>query len=107
MNSKMNQVPQKDCPENRRLSPNYEFSWFGWIYNTQGSGLHGLFELIYAEGNVNAMLNGKDICRATRARKLIYTLLYGYLMAKLFEFNLGESSNNLKLTINSSLQTLK
>ena len=31
----------------------------------QGSGLQALFELIYAEGSVIAMLNGKDISRAT------------------------------------------
>ena len=34
-------------------------------YIMQGSGLHALFELIYAEGSINAMLNGKDISRAT------------------------------------------
>ena len=34
-------------------------------YIMQGSGLQALFELIYAEGSINAMLNGKDISRAT------------------------------------------
>ena len=53
------------------------------------------------------MLNGKDISRATRAHTLICKLLYGYLTAKLFDFNLGEPSNDGKFTINSSLQTLK
>ena len=38
---------------------------------------------------------------------MIYKLLYGYLTAKLFEFNLGEPSNDGKFTINSSLQSLK
>ena len=52
-------------------------------------------------------MNGKDISRATRANTLIYKLLYGYLTAKLFEFNLGEPSNDGKFTINSSLQSLK
>ena len=37
-------------------------SFFGSIgYIMQGSGLQALFELIYAEGSVNAMLNGKDL----------------------------------------------
>ena len=31
----------------------------------QGSGLQALLELIYAERSINAMLNGKDISRAT------------------------------------------
>ena len=53
------------------------------------------------------MLNGKDISRATRAHTLIFKLLYGYLTAKLFEFNLGEPSNDGKFTINSSLEILK
>ena len=53
------------------------------------------------------MLNGKGISRATRAHALIYTVLYGCLAAKLLEFNLGEPSNDVKFTINSSLQTLK
>ena len=53
------------------------------------------------------MLNSKDISRATRAHTLIYTVMYGYLMAKLLECNLGESSNDGKFTVNSSLQTLK
>ena len=69
--------------------------------------MQALFELIYAEGSVNAMLNGKGISRATRAHTLIYMVLYGCLTAKLFEFNSGEPSNNVKFTINSSLQTLK
>ena len=83
-------------------------SFIGSIgYIMQGSGLQALFELIYAEGSINAMLNGKDISRATRAHTLIYAVLYGYLTAKLFECNLGEPSNDGKFTINSSLQTLK
>ena len=45
--------------------------------------------------------------RATRAHTLIFKLLYGYLTATLFEFNLGEPSNDGKFTINSSLETLK
>ena len=73
----------------------------------QGFGLQARFELIYAEGNVYAMLNGKDISRATQADTLIYKLLCGYLTAKLFEFNLGEPSHDEKSTISSSLQTLK
>ena len=73
----------------------------------QGSVLQALFELIYAEGSINTMLNGKDISRVTRAHTLIYTVLYGYLTAKLFECNLEEPSNYGKFTINSSLQTLK
>ena len=76
-------------------------------YIMQGSGLQALFELIDDEGSVNAMFNGKDISRATRAHTLIYMVLYRYLTAKLFECNLGEPSNNRKFTINSSLQTLK
>ena len=73
----------------------------------QGSVLQALFEQIYAEGSINTMLNGKDISRVTRAHTLIYTVLYGYLTAKLFECNLEEPSNYGKFTINSSLQTLK
>ena len=38
---------------------------------------------------------------------MIYTLLCGYLTTKLFEFNLGEPFNDVKFTINSSLQALK
>ena len=76
-------------------------------YTMQGSGLQALFQLIYAEESVNAMLNGKDISRATRAHTLIYAVLYGYLTAKLFECNLGQPSNDGKFTINSSLQTVK
>ena len=53
------------------------------------------------------MLNGKEISRVTRAHTLIYTVLYGYVMAKLFEGDLGGPSNVVKFTINSSLQTLK
>ena len=53
------------------------------------------------------MLNGKDISRATQSHTLIYTVLYEYLTAKLFECNLGEPSNIRKFTIHSSLQTLK
>ena len=34
-------------------------------YIMQVSGLQALFELIYAEGRINAMLNVKDISRAT------------------------------------------
>ena len=45
--------------------------------------------------------------RATRAHTLIFKLLYGYLTATLFEFNLGEPSNDGKFTISSSLETLK
>ena len=40
-------------------------------YIMQVSGLQALFELIYAEGGINAILNGKDISRATRAHTLI------------------------------------
>ena len=76
-------------------------------YLMQGSGLQALFELTYAEGSINAMLNGKDIFRTTRAHTLIYTVLYGHLTAKLFECNLGEPSQDGKFTTNSSLQTLK
>ena len=76
-------------------------------YIMQGSGLQALFELIYAEGSVNAMLNGKDISSVTRAHTLNYAVLYGYLMKKLFECKLGEPSNDGKFTINSSLKTLK
>ena len=54
-----------------------------------------------------AMLNGRDISRATQVHKLIYIALYGYLTAKLFDCNLGKLSNNRKFTINNSLQTLK
>ena len=61
-------------------------SFLGSIgYIMQGSGLQALFELIYAAGSVNAMLNGKDISSVTRAHTLNYALLYGYLMKKLFE----------------------
>ena len=73
----------------------------------KGSGLQALLELIYAEGSVNIMLNGKDIFRATRTHTLNYAVLFGYLTAKLFECNLEEPSNDGKFTINSSLQTLK
>ena len=76
-------------------------------YIMQGSGLQALFELIYAEGSLNAMLNGKDIFTAIRAHRLIYAVLYEYLTAKLFECNLGEPSNDGKFIINSYLQTLK
>ena len=76
-------------------------------YVVQGSGLQVLFELIYPEESINAMLNDKDISRATRAHTLIYTVLYGYLTANLFECNLGEASNDGKFTIKSFLQTLK
>ena len=76
-------------------------------YIMQGSGLQALSELIYAEGSVNSMLNGKDIYRATRAHMLIYAVLYKYLTAKLFKSNLGEPSNDGKFTMNSSLQILK
>ena len=83
-------------------------SFLGLIgYIMQGSQLQEVFELIYAEGSVNAMLNSKDISRVTRAHTLIYTVLYGYLKEKLSECNLGEPSNYGKFTINSSLQTLK
>ena len=44
------------------------------------------------------MLNSKDISRATQSHTLIYAV---------FECNLGKPSNDGKLTINSSLQTLK
>ena len=53
------------------------------------------------------MLNDKGISRVTQAHTLIYKLLYRYLTAKLFEFNLGEPSNDGKFTINNSLQTSK
>ena len=56
-------------------------------YIMQGSGLQALFELIYAEGSVIAMFNGKDISRATQTHALIYAILCGYLTAKLFECN--------------------
>ena len=63
-------------------------------YIMQGSGLQGLFELIYAEGSINAMLYDKEIFRVTRAHTLIYT-------AKLFECNLGEPCNDGEFTTNS------
>ena len=69
--------------------------------------LQALFELIYTEGSVNTMLNGKGISRATRAHTLTYTVLYRCLTAKLLEFNLGEPSNDMKFPRNSSLQTWK
>ena len=83
-------------------------SFLGSIgYIMQGSGLQALSELIYPEGSVNSMLNGKDIYRATRAHILIYAVLYKYLTAKLFKSNLGEPSNDGKFTMRSSLQILK
>ena len=83
-------------------------SFLGSIgYIMQGSELQALFELIYAEGSINAMLNSKDISIATRAHILIYAVLYGYLTGKLFKCNLREPSNDGKFTINSSLQTLE
>ena len=57
-----------------------------------GSGLQVLFELRYSE---------------LHEHTLIYSVLYGYLTAKLFEYNLGKPWNGGKFTINSSLQTLK
>ena len=39
-------------------------------YIMEGSGLQALFELIYAKGSINAMLNGKDVPRATIYRAL-------------------------------------
>ena len=64
-------------------------SFFGSIgYIMLGSGLQALFELIYAEGSINAMLNGKEISRATRAHILIYAVLQGYLTGKFFDCNL-------------------
>ena len=74
-------------------------SFLGLIgYVMQGYGLQTLFELIYAKGSVNTMLNGKDISRATQSHKLIYVV---------FECNLGEPSNDGKFTTNSSLQAVK
>ena len=76
-------------------------------YIMKGSGLQALFKLFYAERSVNTMLHGKEISKVRRAHALIYTVLYGYLTAKLFECNLGKPCNDGKFTINSSLQTLK
>ena len=76
-------------------------------YIMQGSGLQVLFELIYAKGNVNAMLNGKGKSKATLAHILIYTVLYGYLTAKLFKCNLRHPCNDNKFEIKSSSKTLK
>ena len=42
-----------------------------------------------------------------QAHTLIYTILYGYLTAKLFECNIGKHFNGGNFTINSSLQSLK
>ena len=82
-------------------------SFFGSIrYIMQGSGLQALFELIYAEGSVNAMLNGKELSRATRAHTLIYAVLQGYLTAKLFDCNLIESLNDGEFNLNDSLRAL-
>ena len=72
----------------------------------QGSGLQALFELIYAEGSVNAMLNGKEISRATRAHILIYAVLQRYLTAKLFDCNLIESLNDGEFNLNDSLRAM-
>ena len=76
-------------------------------YIMQELGLQVQFKLFYTEGNVNAMSHDKVLSRVTRAHTLFYTVLYGYLTAKLFECNLGEPYNDEKFTINSSLQTLK
>ena len=51
-------------------------SFIGLIeYIMQGLGLEALFELIYAEESVNAMLHGKEISGVTRAHTLFYTVL--------------------------------
>ena len=94
----MNQAPSKKVV--LRIGGFHQMmSFLGLIgYVMQGSALQALFELIYAEGSVNAMLNSKDISRATQSHTLIYAV---------FECNLGEPSNDGKLPINSSLQTLK
>ena len=94
--------PQKGCAENRWLEPIMSFlRSIGYIM--QKSKLQALFQLIYAEGSVNATLNDKDISRTTAAHTLICNILYGYLTAKLLECNLRKSSNEGKFTINSSL----
>ena len=81
-------------------------SFIGSIeYIMQGFSLQALFELIYAEGSVNAILHDRDIQSDTST--VIYTALYGYFTAKLFECNLGKSCNDGKFKVNSSLQIMK
>ena len=76
-------------------------------YIMQGSGVQALFELIYAEEVVRNMVHGKEISRVTQTHTLIYTVLYGYFAAKLFESNLEKPCNDGKFIINSTLQILK
>ena len=56
-------------------------------YIIQGSGLKVLLELLYPEGSVITMLDGKEVTTVTGSHTLIYIVLYGYLTANLFECN--------------------
>ena len=63
-------------------------SFLGSIeYIMQGSGLKVLLELIYPEGSVITMLDGKEVTTVTDSHTLTYIVLYGYLTANLFECN--------------------
>ena len=46
--------------------------------------MEAIFKLVYAENSVDAMINGKEISRATRAHTLIFGVLYCHLVSKLF-----------------------
>ena len=53
----------------------------------QGSGLSSIFELIYAEGSVPAIMGGKEMSRGTRAHILLYGTLMGLIILKIFAQN--------------------
>ena len=59
-------------------------SFLGGIgFIMQGSGLEAIFELIYAENSVNAMIDGKQISRALRAHILLYGAFYNHILSKI------------------------
>ena len=53
----------------------------------KGSGILSVFEQIYAELSVTAILSGKEMSRGTRAHTLLYRTLTGLIISKMFAFN--------------------
>ena len=68
-----------------------------------GSGMEAMFELVYAENSVNAMINSKEISRAASAHTLLYGALYCHLVAKLFECDFSDLSEEGPFPLNDFL----
>ncbi len=63
-----------------------EMSFLGCIgHLMSGSGLHELMEVVYAENVVPHILSGKAISRAIRAHILVYGILHGMILSKVYD----------------------